>query len=341
MTDHERVGVLLVNTGTTDAPKPAETRVYLREFLSDPRVLDIPGWKRWLILNVFILPFRPARSAEAYEKVWTADGSPLIVLSREMERGLQERLPHAVVETAMRYGSPSIDAGMKALEAADVARIVVVPVFPQYASASTGSVLEKAYAIAAAQWNVPPISAMPAFYDDPLFLDAQADVARPVLAEFKPDYVLMSYHGLPVRQVQKSDRSGRHCQVVADCCAEIGPVNRHCYRAQCIATTRSLASRLGLEADAHGTSFQSRLGRDPWLTPATDATIPKLAEQGVKRLAVMCPSFVVDCLETLEEIGMGGREAFLDAGGEAFELVPCLNAQPRWLDAFAAMIRRL
>lgn len=337
----ERVGILLLNTGTTSAPEPRETRAYLREFLSDPRVLDISAAGRWLLLNLIILPFRPKKSAEAYRAVWTAEGSPLLVLSRAQRDGLKERLPEAEIEIGMRYGEPSIAEAMDKLVAAGVDRIIAAPLFPQYASASNGSVLERVYSLAGKRWNVPSVSALPAFFDDAGFLDAWAAVAEPALEEFRPDYVLFSYHGLPERQVRKTDPTGHHCLETPGCCDTLGRANQYCYRAQCFATTRALAARLGLAPEAHGTSFQSRLGRDPWLKPPTDEVVPELARGGVKRLAVLCPAFVTDCLETLEEIGIRARESFIEAGGEDLLAVPCLNDHPAWLDALAELLKKL
>ena len=341
MIENERVGIILINTGTTDAPKPEETRVYLREFLSDPRVLDIPGWKRWLVLNLFILPFRPKRSAEAFARVWSEDGSPLLHLTEQQLVGLRERLPHAEIEIGMRYGNPSIPSAMRKLIDKQVTRIIAAPLFPQYSSAANGSALQRVFELANEEWNVPNISALPPFYDDDAFLDAWVQVAKPKLDELNPDHVLFSYHGLPERHVIKSDVTGDHCLKKPDCCESICHANRHCYGAQCTATTQMLAERLGLDKARYSQSYQSRLGRDPWLKPPTDEVLPQLAKDGVKRLAVLCPAFVTDCLETLEEIGMEGREEFLEAGGEAYELIPCLNDHPAWLDALAGLLKRI
>lgn len=342
MKPNERIGILLINTGTTDAPRAPETRTYLREFLSDPRVLDIPTIQRKLILECFILPFRPAKSAEAYAAVWTERGSPLMVFSNSFRDKLQAHFPDALIRVAMRYGNPSIPREFKAMIDAGVDRIIVAPMFPHYASASTGSVLELVYRLAGNEWNVPAISALPAFYDDPGFLDAWGAVGQPILDDFKPDFILFSYHGLPVRQVQKSDRTGgRHCQVVSNCCNTIVDANRHCYRAQCIATTNELVKRLDLQEDAYMTTFQSRLGRDPWLTPATDLELPNIAAKGFKRMAVFCPAFVADCLETLEEIGIRAKEDFQHHGGQDLVLIPSLNDHPAWVNAFAKLIEPL
>ncbi|MDX9975399.1 MAG: ferrochelatase [FCB group bacterium] len=337
----ERVGILLLNTGTTAAPRTKETREYLREFLSDPRVIDIAPWARWLLVNLIILPFRPRKSAEAYAAIWTERGSPLLAISLDQREGLKQRFPDAEIEVGMGYGKPSIKEALQKLVDKRVDRIIVAPLFPQYASASSGAVMEAAYRAAAERWNVPPISALPAFYDDPGFLDAWATVAVPPLAEFKPDHVLFSYHGLPERQVRKSDPTGHHCLATPNCCDTPVPANRNCYRAQCFATTRALVQRLGLAEGAYTVSFQSRLGRDPWLQPATDQVVTELPTRGAKRLAVLCPAFITDCLETLEEIGLRARESFIEAGGEEFRLVPCLNDNPVWLDALANLLRKL
>lgn len=334
-----RLGVLLVNTGSSAAPRVPETRAYLRQFLSDPRIIDIPAWKRWIVLNCFILPFRPKRTAEAYEAIWTERGSPLIAISEDFRDALAQAMPEAAIAIGMAYGRPSISEGMDALIAQQVDRIIVAPMFPQFASATSGSVLEAAYTIAAKQWNVPALSALPAFYEDPGFLEAWEAVARPALEEFQPDHVILSYHGLPERQIYKGDPSGCHCLKQPNCCDTRVPANQHCYRRHCLETAREIARRLGLEEGNYTLAFQSRLGRDPWLGPATDQTIVSLARQGVKRLAVLSPAFVADCLETLEEIGIGGKEEFLHHGGEAYLLVPSLNTHPRWVQAMADLLK--
>jgi ferrochelatase len=335
-----RRGVLLVNLGSPDAPTPRAVRRYLREFLGDPRVLDMPNLARALLLNFVILPTRPRRSAEAYEKIWTPAGSPLVSNGVALRDGLRKALGDDwVVELAMRYGVPSIDAAVTRLAEADVERITVVPLFPQYASASTGSALEAVYCAAAERWNVPPLDVMPSFYDAPGFIASLAAVAREIPEEQLPDHVLISFHGLPERQIRKSDASGAHCFATESCCDAIGPANRFCYRAQCAATARDLAKALRLPREHWTLSFQSRLGRTPWIKPYTDEVLPELAERGVRRLAVICPSFVADCLETLEEIGLRARDQWLALGGEDLVLVPCVNAHPAWVATLAEWIR--
>ena len=335
-------GLLLVNLGTPDAPTPSAVRRYLRQFLGDPRVLDMNAVGRKLLLEAVILPRRPRQSAHAYGKIWDAErGSPLLYHSRDLTAGVAARLGAGwTVALGMRYGSPSIASALDQLIAAAVDRIVVVPLFPQYASSSTGSALEELYTVAAARLTVPPLTVLPAFYDEPGFLDAFVAVARPRLDGFHPDHVLMSFHGLPERHMINGDPSGQHCLKSTGCCDTITAVNKDCYRAQSFATARALAARLGLAEGTWSTSFQSRLGRVPWIKPYTDEVLPALAARGVKRVAVLCPAFVADCLETLEEIGMRAAEDWKASGGEALELVPSLNAHPAWVDAVVTMARR-
>jgi ferrochelatase len=335
-----RTGALLVNLGTTASPRVPDVRRYLREFLSDPRVIDLPAPARRLLLELVILPFRPRRSARAYAQIWTPEGSPLIVHGRALRDGVAKTLGDAwVVELGMRYGEPSIRAALERLLRADLARIVVLPLFPQYSSAATGSALARVFDVLGSCVNVPVVETRGAFFDAPGFVDACAAVTAPQLEGFRPDFVLFSYHGLPERQIRRSDRSGGHCLARGDCCDAVGAANRDCYRAQCFATTRAVAAALGLGAQVHASAFQSRMGRTPWIHPHTDRGLPELAERGVRRLAVICPSFVADCLETLEEIGIRAREQWLALGGEELLLVPSLNAEPVWVEAVAALLR--
>ena len=338
--DELRTGILLVNLGSPDSPRPADVRRYLRQFLGDPLVLDIPAPLRWLLLEGVILPTRPRRSAEAYEKIWTPEGSPLLVHGRALRDALAKLLGSGyLVELAMRYGTPSIRGALARLAAADLARILVVPLFPQFARATTGSIEALLRREVARLPELPPYEVLPPFYDEPLFVEAWRQVARPELDAFEPDYVLLSYHGLPERQVKATDPTGQHCLARPDCCDAIGAANRDCYRAHCYATSRALAASLELAPERHGTAFQSRLGRTPWIQPFTDVVLGELAFEGHRRLAVLCPSFVADCLETLEEIGIRGREQWSELGGEALHLVPCPNAHPAWAEAVAASIR--
>jgi ferrochelatase len=330
-------GLLLINLGTPDAPTPRAVRRYLREFLSDPHVIDINPVGRWLLLHLVILPFRPRKSAEAYRKIWSERGSPLLFHGRDLEAAVRARLgPDWTVALAMRYGAPSIADGLAALRAAGATRVVAAPLYPQYALSST---LTSRQLVERLAGDV-ELRFVPAFYDDAGYLDAFAAVGRPVLAAERPDHVLFSFHGLPERHVRKTDATGAHCLAADTCCDAIVDANRDCYRAQCYATARSLAARLGLAAGSWSVSFQSRLGRTPWIRPYTDLVLPELAARGVKRLAVFCPAFVADCLETLEEIGLRAEAQFRAAGGERLALVPSLNATPAWADAVCALATR-
>jgi ferrochelatase len=333
-------GLLLINLGTPDAPTTPAVRRYLREFLSDPRVIDINAIGRALLLNLIILPFRPAKSAHAYRAIWDdRRGSPLLAFSKDLAAGVQQKLGERWrVELAMRYGNPSLASGLEALRSAGVDRVVVLPLYPQYAASSTATSVARVMELAGARWDVLPLDVVPAFYADDGFISAFAAVARPVLDDTRPDHVLFSFHGLPERQIQKSDPSGAHCLRSATCCDAITTANQGCYRAQCYATARALASRLGVTD--YTVCFQSRLGRTPWITPHTDVVLDELAKAGKKRLAVLCPAFVADCLETLEEIGIRARAQFKAAGGDELTLVPSLNATPAWIDAVCAMAER-
>jgi ferrochelatase len=339
--DHQvPTGLLLINLGTPDAPTTPAVRRYLAEFLSDPRVIDINPVGRALLLHGVILRTRPAKSAHAYQTIWDPQtGSPLLHHSQQLAAGVAAALGESWrVELAMRYGNPSIPAALDKLAAAAVDRIVMLPLYPQYAASSTATSVARVMELQTASWDVTPIDVVPAFHADPGFLAAWEAVARPVLADARPDHVLFSFHGLPERQIQKSDPSGNHCLRSDTCCDSLGPQNHRCYRAQSYATARALAARLAITD--YTVCFQSRLGRTPWITPHTDVVLDEVANKGVKRLAVFCPAFVADCLETLEEIGIRAKAQFLAAGGEELVLVPSLNATPAWIAAVAAMAQR-
>ena len=293
--------------GTPDAATPAAVRRYLREFLGDPRVIDLPALPRRLLLEAVILPTRPRASAEAYAKIWTDEGSPLLVHSRALRDDLGAALGRDfAVELGMRYGEPSLRDGLRRLEERGVREVLALPLFPQWAEASGGSALAALFDEPAAG-RLASLRALPPCFDLPGFAEAWRALAAPRLERFRPDHVLFSYHGLPERQVRRADRDGEHCLLQPDCCEAPGPALSHCYRAQCFATTRALAAALELSPQQHSSAFQSRLGRTPWIRPYTDHVLPELAGSGVRRLAVLCPSFVADCLETLEEIGLRAR----------------------------------
>lgn len=336
----DKTAVLVVNLGTPEGPTSGQVRTYLREFLSDPRVIDIPALGRWLLLNLFILPFRPKKSAAAYVKIWTAEGSPLLIHTRRFTEKLRAVLPKGFhVEFAMQYGNPSIPEMLAELAKGAPDELVIFPLYPQYASSSTGTTLEKVMGLVGKQWNVPAVCVIGPFYNDAGFLDAVAANGKPLLESLAPDHILFSYHGLPERQIQKSECVEGYCLKADDaCCAQMSEKNRFCYRAQCFETTRQLAKRLGLDAAQYTTCFQSRLGRTPWIKPYTDVLIEELGRQGKKKVLVFSPSFVADCLETLEEISIRGQEAFREAGGEQLVLVPSLNSGDAWVGAASRIL---
>ena len=329
-------GVLLINLGSPRSTSVSDVRAYLREFLSDPLVLDAPAPIRAMVLNLFILPSRPKESAHAYSSIWTDEGSPLIVTSQRVSEQIAARLDDPV-ELAMRYGDPSIRSRLEAMRGQGVTHLRVLPLYPHFAMSSYETVVKKVQDEARAMGDPFRLSFLPPFYDDPAYIEALKQVTAPHLEE-PFDRLLFSYHGVPVRHIEKRDPTGCYC-FTEDCCRTDHPAIGLCYKAQCVRTTDALVAALGLEPDQWGMSFQSRLGRDPWLEPFTDRTLESLPGQGVKRVAVICPSFVSDCLETLEEIAMAGKETFLEGGGESFRMVPCLNEHPAWIDVLESYAR--
>jgi ferrochelatase len=333
--------VLLVNLGSPDSTSVPDVRRYLREFLGDERVLDAPAPLRWLILEAFILPTRPRKTAHAYSRVWTAQGSPLIATTESVRRRLQESPGDggAPIHVAMRYGNPSIGAAIAALAKAGCDEVLLFPQYPHYAMASWETVVVRVYEEAARQAPAMRVSCVQPFFADSDYIEMLHAVAAPMLS--KPhDHLLFSYHGIPERHLRKADSSKAHCTVVADCCTTCSPAHATCYRAQCMRTTMEFARRAKLDPAKHSISYQSRLAGEPWLQPFTDFELARLPKAGVKRLLVMCPSFLADCLETLEEISMTGRETFLAAGGEQFEKIPCPNDHPAFIDFLANRVRK-
>ncbi|UCG53844.1 MAG: ferrochelatase, partial [Candidatus Latescibacterota bacterium] len=327
-----RRGILLVNLGSPASPSAGDVRAYLREFLMDERVIDVPYLLRFVLVNFFVLPFRPKRSAEAYRSIWTTEGSPLVVTSRKVQRLLQNGM-NAPVALAMRYGSPSIESGIRELlETPEhgVEEIMLVPLFPHYAMSTTEGIVTAARKALVSTGSNVRMHVLPPFYDNAHYIRALSDGIREYLDQGY-DHLLFSYHGLPERHVKKADPTGRHCLRRDDCCVAPSKAHGTCYRHQVMRTTELVAEKLGLEEGAYSVAFQSRLGRDKWLTPFAHSEIVRLAESGIKKLVVVCPSFVSDCLETLEEIGIQARRAFYSAGGEEFELIPCLNDDPLWI----------
>jgi protoporphyrin/coproporphyrin ferrochelatase len=337
-------GVLLVNLGSPDSPSVPDVRKYLREFLMDGRVLDTPWPVRFCVVNFAILPSRPKESAHAYEKIWTTEGSPLVVTSRRVQMKLQGRVI-APVELAMRYQNPSIESALKKLAEKEVTHLLVIPLFPHYAMSSYESAVERVKTVAAKIARQISIEIQPPYFDAPDYIAALVASAKDHL-DGGYDHLLFSFHGIPERHLRKSDQTGCYCLAKENCCEFESnggrPQGPHatCYRAQCFKTVAAFVTKAGVPKEKYSISFQSRLGKDPWLKPYTDLELEKLPARGVKKLLVICPAFVSDCLETIEEIGMRGRESFIKSGGEDLALIPCMNEHPLWIAALEKMIAR-
>jgi ferrochelatase len=343
MTDTTRPrGILLVNLGTPLSCKPEDVKVYLTQFLMDPRVIDLPYWKRLLLVRGIIVPFRHKQSAATYAKVWQREGSPLLVHSQKLTQALQDQLEVSSpgqykVQLAMRYQEPSIQKAFEALLAADVSSITIVPLFPQYASATTGSIYEECMRILSSWSHMPELRIISSFYNHPLFIRAWAETGRPYLESQTWDQILFSFHGLPEKQLTKQDRHN-HCLKAPNCCDRIDQKNQFCYRAQCVATARSIAKELNIAPEQFTIAFQSRLGKGRWLHPYMTQTLADLAAQGKKNILVFSPSFVADCIETIYEIQTELHEEFVAAGGHHLQLVPSLNDSPAWTRALEDLI---
>ncbi|HYX30588.1 MAG TPA: ferrochelatase [Pyrinomonadaceae bacterium] len=332
-------GVLLINLGTPDDPTPVAVGRYLREFLMDPLVIDLPAPLRWFLVNVTIVPRRKHRSAEAYKKIQMAEGSPLLVYTRALAEKVAAELGAAYdVEYGMRYGNPSIGLALKNLQARGVSRIVVVPLYPQYAESSYETAVVETKRRAREIDCEDLLTFVPPFYNDAGFIDAWANHLRSNIDPNATDHVVFSFHGVPVRHLTKFHRDPNYAPS-AECCTEITSTNENCYRAQCFVTAHAIAKQLELHAGDYTVSFQSRLGRAEWIGPNTVDVFRDLAARGHQRIAVACPSFICDCLETLEEIGIRGRETFLATGGQAVQLIPSLNADGKWVESLANLIR--
>ena len=331
----EKKGVLLVNLGSPDSAAVGDVRRYLREFLMDGRVLDAPWLTRFFVVHFLILPFRPKDSAAAYRKIWLPEGSPLVVISEKVREKLQSRLD-VPVELAMRYQNPRIEKAIDNLLEHAVDEILLIPLFPHYAMSSYETAVEKTRTVLHRRAPSVKLVVQPPFFDQPDYIQALAVSAQETL-DRRYDHLLFSFHGLPERHLKKADQCGNHCLVANDCCSGNHPTHRSCYRAQCFKTVEAFVEAAGIPRGKYSVSFQSRLGRDPWIKPYTDVELARFAKQGIKRMLVICPAFVSDCLETLEEIGMREKEGFLEAGGESLDLIPCLNEHPLWLGALENM----
>lgn len=330
-------GVLLVNLGSPDSTSVGDVRRYLNEFLMDERVIDTPWLLRRFVVGMILIN-RPKASAEAYEKIWTPEGSPLIVTSRRVQAELQKRFA-IPIELAMRYQNPSIENAFQKLHDANVSELFLISLFPHYAMSSYETAVERVKTIAKKLSPQMKINVQAPYFDAPDYIEALVASAKNYL-DGGYDHLLFSFHGIPERHLRKSDPTGCHCLVKENCCEVTSPAHATCYRAQCFKTVAAFVKRAEIPAGKFSVSFQSRLGRDPWLKPYTDLELAEFPKRGVKKLLVICPAFVSDCLETLEEIAIRGRETFLSAGGKEFAQIPCLNEHPLWLAALEKMIRR-
>ncbi|MEE3508574.1 MULTISPECIES: ferrochelatase [unclassified Pseudomonas] len=336
MTDH---ALLLVNLGSPASTKVADVRSYLNQFLMDPYVIDL-AWPIRRLLVSLILVKRPEQSAHAYASIWWDEGSPLVVLSQRLQKAMVREWTQGPVELAMRYGEPSIETTLTRLAAQGIQKVTLAPLYPQFADSTVTTVIEEAKRVVRAKHLKLQFSVLQPFYDQPEYIEALAEHVRPHLQQ-EHDHLLLSFHGLPERHLHKLDPTGNHCFKGSDCCQTASAeVLATCYRAQCLRTAALFAERLGLPEGKWSVSFQSRLGRAKWIEPYTEARLEVLAQQGVKKILVMCPAFVADCIETLEEIGDRGREQFREAGGDDLVLIPCLNDDPDWASALNTLCER-
>lgn len=332
-------GIILMNLGSPDSTEVKDLRRYLNEFLMDERVIDYPFLFRLMLVRGIIVPFRAAKSAEAYKKIWTKEGSPLIVLTKELQKSLQQNVSEPV-EVAMRYGNPSMAYAYDTLlkKNPDMEEVILVPMYPHYAMSSYETAVEYAKEIHRKRKYSFKITFIKPFYNEPDYINALAESIKPFLQQ-DFDHILFSYHGVPERHIFKGDITGQHCLKVENCCAVDSPAHKQCYRHQCLKTTNLVAQKLNLPSEKFSYSFQSRLGRAEWLKPYTAMRLEEIPKEGIKKLLVVCPAFVSDCLETLEEIAETGKENFLHAGGESFTMIPCLNVHPLWVQTIVTYIQ--
>lgn len=332
-------GVLLVNLGSPKSTSTKDVREYLDEFLMDKRVIDVPYLIRSLIVKGFILPNRPKKSAEAYKKIWTKEGSPLVVISKKLTEKVNKQCS-IPVELAMRYSTPSIEEGIVDLKNKGVNDILIIPLYPQFAMSTTETVNEKVKKVHKKICPSSRLTFFPAFYNNVDYIKTLSYSIENNLKNIDYDYLLFSYHSIPERHIRKSDITKSHCKIDDNCCVTHSKAHEFCYRHQCFSTTEEVVKTLNIPKDKYGIAFQSKLGRDKWLTPSTNDLIPKLPSKGIKKLAVVIPSFVADCLESLEEIAIEGREDFLDNGGEEYITIPCLNSDSNWVDTVSLWINK-
>lgn len=327
----------MVNLGSPDSPEPKDVKPYLEEFLMDERVIDVPKWLRTFLVKGIILNTRPKKSAKAYKKIWWEEGSPLIVLSERLQKKVQQQasIPIAL---AMRYGKPSIATGLAELHEKGVDEVLLIPLYPQHAMATTETIVVLAEEIRAKHYPKMQFTHLPAFYNHPDYVRVLSNSIQEYLQQKEWEHILFSYHGVPERHIRKSDVTKSHCTIDGQCCQEPSKAHQYCYRHQCYETTRQVAEYLELKQGSYSTSFQSRLAGDKWLQPYTDKTVENFAKSGTKKMAIVTPAFVSDCLETLEEIGMEAAEDFEENGGQKLHVVPCINDRDDWVKVLSRWI---
>ncbi|MBZ9730421.1 ferrochelatase [Salegentibacter sp. JZCK2] len=330
-------GVLLVNLGSPKSTDPKDVKTYLDEFLMDERVIDVPYWARVLLVRGIVLNTRPKKSAEAYQKIWWDEGSPLIVLSERLQNKMDDNTS-VPIALAMRYGEPSIKSGLQELHDKGVDEVLLFPLYPQFAMATTETILVLAEELRKENFPKMQFTTVPPFYNHSDYIRVLAESISEKLKGKDFQHLLFSYHGVPERHIRKSDVTKSHCKIDGSCCQTASAAHQFCYRHQCYETTRLVAEYLELKENSYSVSFQSRLGFDPWLQPYTDRTIERFGKQGMKKLAIVTPAFVSDCLETLEEIAMEGEEIFHEVGGEEFTVVPCLNDRDDWVKVLSRWV---
>ena len=332
-------GIILMNLGSPDSAEVKDVKHYLNEFLMDERVIDYPYLFRLLLVKGIIVPFRAPKSAKAYESIWTTEGSPLIVLTKQLQKSLQNQIDEPV-EIAMRYGSPSPDEAYYSLlkKNPGLEEVILMPLYPHYAMSSYETAVEYMKKVHRKNKYSFSLTTIRPYYNQADYIHALSESIKPYLYQ-NFDKLLFSYHGVPERHIVKGDITGNHCLKRSDCCEIDSPAHQYCYRHQCFQTTTRVTEELQIPKEKFEQSFQSRIGRDKWLTPYTAKRLSELPTEGIKRLLVVCPAFVSDCLETLEEIAEQGKEIFLQAGGESFTVIPCLNTHPVWVGAIAKWIK--
>jgi ferrochelatase len=333
MVSKSDVGIVLMNLGSPDSTAVPDVKRYLIEFLMDKRVIDYPWLFRKILIEGMIVPKRAAKSAEAYASIWWEEGSPLIVLTKQLQKAVQNDM-QIPVEVAMRYGNPGQEEAYDNLlkQNPGLKQVILLPLYPHYAMSSYETAVEHAKEVYRKKKYKFELSIIPPYYDEPEYINALAESMRPYLQQ-EYDYILFSYHGLPERHIYKGDPTKAHCMKVNDCCHVKSAAHDYCYRHQVTITSELVAAKLGLPKDKWGISFQSRLGREEWMKPYTVNRLESLPGEGKRRLLVACPAFVSDCLETLEEIAVEGKHTFLNNGGETFTMIPCLNIHPLWVKA--------